>query len=161
MNPELRSLLPDADFADAFSLVVDDPALDAVTAAHRAMERPPGWIVALMALRDVLVRPLGLRTRYDPQLVRTRRIGAFPVLSQNPARVVMGLDDSHLDFRLVIDVTALDDRRREIVATTLVRTHNRLGRTYLMVILPFHRRIVPGIMAQVAHEISPKGLREP
>ena len=55
----------------------------------------------------------------------------------------MGLDDRHLDFRLAVDVTALDERRREVVATTLVQTHNRLGRTYLAVILPFHRRIVP------------------
>jgi hypothetical protein len=82
--------------------------------------------------------------------VRTYRIGAFPVLSQTPERVVMGLDDRHLDFRLVVDVAPLDERRRDVVATTLVRTHNRLGRTYLAAILPFHRRIVPGIMANVA-----------
>jgi hypothetical protein len=83
-------------------------------------------------------------------LMRTERIGAFPVLSQSPQRVVMGLDDRHLDFRLAVDVAALDARRREVTATTLVRTHNLLGRAYLTLILPFRRRIVPGIMARVA-----------
>lgn len=150
VKTDVRQLLPEANFADAFSLVVDDPGLDAVAAAHRAMERPPGWIVSLMALRDLLVRPLGLRTRHDQPLMRTERIGGFPVLSQTPQRVVMGLDDQHLDFRLAVDVAELDARRREVTATTLVKTHNRLGRAYLTLILPFHRRIVPGIMARVA-----------
>jgi hypothetical protein len=150
VRADVRDLLPGADFADAFSLVVDDPALDAVTAAHRAIDCPPPWISSLMALRDILVRPLGLLTRHDQALVRQDRIGAFPVLSRTEERVVMGLDDRHLDFRLSVDVTRLDERRHEVVATTLVKTHNRLGRTYLAVIVPFHRRIVPGIMAQVA-----------
>jgi hypothetical protein len=152
VRPEVRSLLPGADFADAFSLVVDDPALDAVTAAHRAIDRPAGWISQLMSLRDLLVRPFGLVTRHDATLLRRECIGAFPVLSQTPERIVMGLDDRHLDFRLSLDVTRLDERRREVVATTLVKTHNLLGRTYLAIILPFHRRIVPGMMAQVARK---------
>ena len=103
-----------------------------------------------MLLRDMLVRPLGLRTRHDEVVAQTPRIGSFPVLSQTPQRVVMGLDDRHLDFRLAVDVAALDAQRREVTATTLVRTHNRLGRVYLALILPFHRRIVPGIMARLA-----------
>jgi hypothetical protein len=150
VKTDVRELLPEADFADAFSLVVDDPNLDAVTAAHRAMDRPPGWIGALMSLRDMLVRPLGLRTRDDRALADARRIGAFPILSQTSQRVVMGLDDRHLDFRLAVDVAALDGQRREVTATTLVKTHNRLGRVYLAFVLPFHRRIVPGVMARVA-----------
>ena len=62
----------------------------------------------------------------------------------------MGLADKHLDFRLAIDVSALDERRREVVATTLVRTHNLLGRVYLAIVLPFHRRIVPSMIARAA-----------
>jgi hypothetical protein len=150
VKDDLRDLLPGADFADAFSLVIDDPTLDAVTASHLAIDRPAGWITTLMALRDLLVRPFGLRTRDDESLSRTKRIGAFPVLSETPERVVMGLDDRHLDFRLSVDVVRLDERRREVTATTLVKTHNLLGRTYLSTILPFHRRIVPEMMAQVA-----------
>jgi hypothetical protein len=150
VKADVRSLLPEADFADAFSIIVDDPSVDAVTAATRAIDRPPGWIAKLMRLRDAIVGPLGLRTGDDETLARMDRIGAFPVLSRTPERVVLGLDDKHLDFRLAIDVGALDARRREIVATTLVQTHNWLGRTYLALILPFHRRIVPALMARNA-----------
>jgi hypothetical protein len=150
VKPEVRGLLPEADFADAFSLTVDDPSVDAISAAHRAMARPPGWVTSLMRLRDAIVRPLGLRTGGEAALTRMDRIGVFPVLSRTPERVVLGLDDKHLDFRLAIDVAPLDERRREVVATTLVQTHNRLGRTYLALILPFHRRIVPALMARNA-----------
>ena len=104
VKAEVRDLLPEADFADAFSLTVDDPSVDAITAAHRAMARPPGWVSALMRLRDAIVRPLGLRTGDDASLVRMDRIGVFPVLSKTPERVVLGLNDKHLDFRLAIDV---------------------------------------------------------
>ena len=39
---------------------------------------------------------------------------------------------------------------QKVTATTLVKTHNRLGRTYLTIILPFHRLVVRAMLAQVA-----------
>jgi hypothetical protein len=39
---------------------------------------------------------------------------------------------------------------RRVTATTLVLTHNLLGRVYLAIILPFHRLIVPAMLRQVA-----------
>jgi hypothetical protein len=148
VKAELRSLLPGADFADAFARTVEDSTLDAFGAAHRAIDKQPRWVATLMWLRDALVRPLGLRTANDPSLTRQERIGVFPVISRTAERVVLGFNDSHLDFRLVIDVAALDERRRQVVVTTLVQTHNRLGRAYLTVIKPFHRRIVPAMLAR-------------
>ena len=40
--------------------------------------------------------------------------------------------------------------RRRVIATTLVRTHNWVGRAYLAVIMPFHRVIVRTMLAQAA-----------
>ena len=40
--------------------------------------------------------------------------------------------------------------RQQVTATTLVKTHNWLGRTYLAIIMPFHRLIVPALLRQVA-----------
>jgi hypothetical protein len=51
-----------------------------------------------------------------------------------------------LDFRIVVDVTPPGS----VTATTLVKTHNWLGRTYLAIIMPFHRLIVPTLLRQVA-----------
>lgn len=151
---DARNLLHDADFADAFAFVVDDPNIDAMVAAERAMATPPRWVSLLMLLRDLIVTPLGLRTRSDIALTRTMRIGAFPVLSRAPDRVVLGFDDKHLDFRVVIDVAALGEHRRKVTATTLVRTHNWLGRTYLAIVTPFHRLVVPGVMMQIERKAA-------
>jgi hypothetical protein len=75
-------------------------------------------------------------------------IGISPVVSQSPDRLVAGFNDRHLDFRVVVDVASPGDTR-QVTATTLVKTHNWLGRRYLAVILPFHRLIVPALLRQV------------
>ena len=41
-----------------------------------------------------------------------------------------------------------------VTATTLVRTHNLLGRTYLAMVMPFHRRVVPGVMMQIERKAA-------
>ena len=76
-------------------------------------------------------------------------IGIFPVISETPDRLVAGLDDKHLDFRIVVDV-ASSGQGQDVTATTLVRTRNLLGRVYLATIMPFHRLIVRALLRQVA-----------
>ena len=143
------ALLAGAQFSDAFRVAVDGTALDARKAAQKMLGRQPQWIAALMALRDYLVTPLGLKTSDPNNRTTTDVIGIFPVLSQSPGRLVAGFDDSHLDFRVVVDV-ASSGPGQQVTATTLVLTHNRLGRIYLAIILPFHRLIVRSMLRQVA-----------
>jgi hypothetical protein len=149
---EAIALLPGAGFADAYRLVLDEPHIDAVTAARRALGRAPRWVGALMALRGLVVAPFGLKNGHRARPGNSgEAVGAFPIVSQARARVVLGFDDKHLDFRIVVDVAAVNARRKEITVTTLVRTHNLLGRLYLATVLPFHRTIVPTMLAQAAH----------
>jgi len=147
-NIDTAPLLAGAQFSDAFSVMIDGTALNARQAAERMLGRSPRWIETLMALRDHLVRPFGLKTS-SATATHADTIGIFPVLSETPARLVAGFDDSHLDFRVAVDVAALGQGQR-ITATTLVLTHNRLGRIYLAIILPFHRLIVRSMLWQVA-----------
>jgi Protein of unknown function (DUF2867) len=49
----------------------------------------------------------------------------------------------------VVDV-ASSGHGRQVTATTLVLTHNLLGRVYLAIIRPFHRLIVRALLRQVA-----------
>ncbi|MGJ5024547.1 DUF2867 domain-containing protein [Bradyrhizobium sp. SZCCHNRI1009] len=141
--------LEGAEFADAFCIVVDDDPIDARTAATRMFSRSPRWVEALLGLRNLLVTPLGLKTSGAGDCGALGLIGMFPVISEKPAQLVAGLDDSHLDFRVVIDVTAAREGR-QVTATTLVRTHNLLGRCYLTLIKPFHRLVVKAMLRQVA-----------
>ena len=63
-----------------------------------------------------------------------------------------GYDDKHLDFRIAVDVAKLEGARRQITATTLVRSHNHLGRLYLAAVLPFHRVIVPAMLTRAGED---------
>jgi hypothetical protein len=143
------ALLAGAQFVDAYSIEVVAGALDARQAAERMVTRQPRWAKNLLALRNILVRPLGLKTSGASGTTDPRQmIGIFPVVSQTPDRLVAGFNDSHLDFRFVVDVTTAGDRR-QVTATTLVLTHNWLGRSYLMLILPFHRLIVRAMLRRI------------
>jgi hypothetical protein len=149
VDPDVdRDLLSGAQFADAYRIVVADAGLDARRAAT---QMAPGqrWIDALMALRNHIVAPLGLKTPAPHSVSAVDTIGVFPVLSETPDRIVAGFDDKHLDFRVVVDV-ATEGSRRRVTATTLVLTHNLLGRVYLATILPFHRLIVRSMLRRIA-----------
>lgn len=148
-DADTRTLLAGAQFADAFRVAIDDPALNARQAAERMLAHSPPWVDMLMAIRNAVVAPFGLKTPAHRKTVTSDVIGIFPVVSETPDRVVAGFDDKHLNFRVVVDVTE-GRSSREITATTLVLTHNLLGRIYLAIILPFHRIIVSAMLRQIA-----------
>jgi hypothetical protein len=141
--------LAGAQFRDAFSVVVDGTALDARHAAEKMLGRSPRWIEGLLALRNFLVSPFGLKKPVSTGTATTDTIGIFPVVSEAPGRLVAGLNDKHLDFRVVVDIAPFGHGQR-VTATTLVLTHNRLGRAYLAVIWPFHWLVVRALLRQVA-----------
>lgn len=139
--------LPGATYRDAFALVLPE-RIDAKEAIRRTLGTSPGWVSTLMALRKAIVAPFGLKHGSAPE--GRERIGFFPILSETEDRVILGLDDRHLDFRIVADVERMPDGTSRLTATTLVKTHNRLGRIYLATIMPFHRAIVPAMLNQAA-----------
>jgi Protein of unknown function (DUF2867) len=150
VTPEVdaNALLAGAQFIDAFRVEIGTAGLDARQACVRMMLHGPRWIDALLRLRNLLVRPFGLKTSAEGAPAPGGLIGLFPVLSETPEQLVAGLDDSHLDFRIVIDVSG-DAASRQVTSTTLVRTHNLLGRTYLTLIMPFHKLVVRSKMRRI------------
>jgi Protein of unknown function (DUF2867) len=148
-DANIGELLAGAQFSDAFSVVVDDAALDARHAAEKMLGHSPRWIERLLALRNFLVAPFGLKKPVPTRNGATDTIGIFPVVSETPGRLVAGLNDKHLDFRVVVDI-ATSGHGQRVTATTLVLTHNLLGRVYLAIIVPFHRLVVRALLRQVA-----------
>jgi hypothetical protein len=143
-----ESVLAGAQFADAFRVTVTDAKLDARAAADRIFSRSPRWVRMLLDLRNRIVAPFGLKTSAVREARAGGMVGMFPILNETPERLVAGFNDHHLDFRVVVDVVPVTDGR-EVTATTLVLTHNWLGRTYLAIIHPFHRLIVKTLLGQV------------
>ena len=142
---EAGTVLAGAQFSDAFRVSVNGINLNARRAAEKLLAHNPGWIDALLRLRNTLVRPFGLKTSGMGEPASGGMIGIFPVISETPERIVAGFDDRHLDFRVVVDVEP-SHPGHQVTATTLVKTHNLLGRAYLAVVLPFHRLIVRSLL---------------
>ena len=128
-------LLPGHQFADAYKVPAPH-GVDAIEATRLAFARGPVWIRGLMKLRNGLGRLVGLKPA---------RSSGFPVILETPGEVVLGFDDRHLDFRIVVAVAG-----GFATVTTLVRWHNAWGRAYLAAILPFHRAIAARMIESVA-----------
>jgi len=141
--------LPEADWADRFELALDGKGVTAAEAAERSLGRSPRWIRELLRLRNRMVSLVGLKSA-APRSGRFGLVGAFPVLSTTDDEVVLGFDDKHLDFRIIVDVRAGSAVNQIVGVTTLVRRHNTLGWVYLAAITPFHKVIVPTLLAGVA-----------
>jgi hypothetical protein len=146
------SILPGAQFGDAYQVITQGQNLDPLEAARRAVYGAPSWISTLLRLRTILVKPFGLKPGEDParEKASADNIGIFPILERKPGRLVLGMNDRHLDFRLLVDVKDLGGNRQSVTASTVVKTHNALGRAYLAFVKPFHRIIVPAMLAKAA-----------
>ncbi|WP_448203244.1 DUF2867 domain-containing protein [Azospirillum sp. sgz302134] len=107
----------------------------------------PWWVHRLLALRNALVKLVGLKTgpMGGPDLAPPFRvgqsIGVFRILALTEDEAVFGEDDRHLDFR-----TSLLLQRGEggtsLAISTVVKINNGLGTGYFAVVKPFHRLIV-------------------
>jgi hypothetical protein len=151
----LAPLYVGADLLDAFAIRLPVGASDDLELLARAtFERPAGWIRALTRVRDVMMATVGVKSSREVGAAAAARgpvIGYFPLLSKSAGELVMGADDRHLDFRVAMLLRTGAAGGRELVLVTVVHCHNRLGRTYLAVIAPFHRAIARANLEQAAN----------
>jgi hypothetical protein len=112
---------------------------------------PPAWQKALIAMRDAMVTPFGIKTSGTVRASRdsNERVDFFPVQWESRDEIVLGADDRHLDFRLSL-LRRLSPTGTLLIATTVVHTHNALGFTYLNAIRPFHHLVVRANLARCA-----------
>ncbi len=120
------------------------------------IDNPPQDVSRMMAVRNVLVRPLGLRTSplgcpVSSLLAPTGPVlfdARFPVHSQHvaadgrSAQVILGADDKHLVFRSCVGVRLLDDGAVEFSLSNRVACNNGFGRVYMALIARTHRQVV-------------------
>jgi hypothetical protein len=154
----IGSFYPTTNLADAFSIDLPERTItDPEQLARFVFEQQPAWVAGLMALRDAIVAGFGLKT--SNQLKRldahsgTRRVHIFKIYETSEHEIILGEDDKHLDFRLSglyrpQSKTASGAPR--LVLSTVVKCHNVLGRTYILLIAPFHRLVVQASLRRAA-----------
>jgi len=150
----LAPLYVGADLLDAFAVHLPAGANDDLEVLARAgFERQAWWIRALTRVRDAMMATVGVKSSRAIGAAAAARgpvIGFFPLLSKSAGELVVGEDDRHLDFRVAFLLRTGAAGGRELVVVTVVHCHNRLGRTYLAVIAPFHRAIARANLEQAA-----------
>ena len=167
---------------DAFTLTVV-PAQPAVGDAAEwlaallagFMANPPQGVTYMMALRNVLVRPFGLRTSplgcpvssLLATSAPTRFDARFPVHSQavsadgRTAQVILGANDKHLVFRSCVAVRLREGGAVEFSLSDRVACTNVFGRLYMALIASTHRRIVaPALLAHAVDAALASGALE-
>jgi hypothetical protein len=117
----------------------DTPA-DPEVWARAIFRDPPSWVAALLGLRNLAVRAVGI-----PPATRH----AFDTISVEGNTLVLGQDDQHLDFRASIVV---DDAT--VSMATTATTKNRRGRLYLAVVRLVHPLVVRSMLARAQRSVS-------
>jgi len=83
---------------------------------------------------------------------RAERIGIFRMYEARVDEIVLGEDDAHLDFRISVCRMPSTEagNGHQLLVVTLVHCHNLLGRCYIWLIAPFHRRVVRSSLERAA-----------
>jgi hypothetical protein len=142
----------DADFIDAYVVrLPSDVPYPMKEIADRAFGSRAGWITVLLRIRDATMSRAGVKTTDDMRGSQPLpgRVDFFPVLSEQEHEIVMGEDDRHLDFRLSLQ-RRFDQEGAFVIATTVVRSHNLLGRAYLAAVRPFHDVVARSSLSRLA-----------
>ncbi len=148
---------PSLNLADAFAIALPAGAsTDPEQLARFLFAQQPRWVRGLMALRDAIVAMFGLKTAKQLNLTEGAggpgRVGIFKVYAKGAAEIVLGEDDKHLDFRVSVLCAGqpAQGAQRQLIVSTVVHCHNRLGRFYIFVIAPFHRMIIQASLRRAA-----------
>lgn len=146
----LAGRLAEATFHDAFEADLDDADLTPVEIALRFLRATPDWVEALLHIRNRAVRLFGLRDvgalggvdgRPAGAYAAGDRLSFFDIVSVGANELVLSADDRHLDVRIGFLKRRAAGRARYAVASW-VRTHNMLGRAYMIPVGPIHALIV-------------------
>ena len=114
----------------------------------------PGWLRLFFKIRDLLVKPFGLKTGDDgnPEKLKDaikngESYRFMSVVGKTPRETVIALDDKHLKawFSVYIEDCTVS-------LSTLVQYHNKLGLAYFTLIRPFHSIVVKSLFRQVMRE---------
>ena len=151
------------DYADAFRVALTPAGgLSVERITWTLLHSVPGWVRALIWVRDRAARTLGLKTAGDRRLAPIGSLpsfepgtvaGPWPVHARSGSEILLGDDDRHLDFRLSIQRQGPDDGPAAVLST-VVRFHGWFGRLYFLPVAPVHRFIMPVLLRELARRIA-------
>jgi len=135
-NSQLLKYLP-ADYCDTFSKTISNKDdITPVQLIDRLFVDFPWWVNLLMKLRNLLVKPFGLKNGKLKDYISNM------IKSQSEHEVVVGMTDKHLDFYVEFWCSAKENNTQHIAIATVVKYNNMVGRMYFFFVKPFHKLIL-------------------
>jgi hypothetical protein len=142
--------LQKVDYADAYvGLLPSGSNVTPEELARKLMRIRPWWVRFLLALRDLVVRPFGLKHGGAPrpaptneQAIKGDKLSFFTVVSRTDRELMLAADDKHLESRLWILLNG-----DEVTVTTLVHYLNSLGVGYFFLVKPFHKLMLRSLLS--------------
>ncbi len=124
----------------------------------------PVWVLWLLRLRNLLVKPFGLAAeipKTDANGARTGAVGngelVFPIIARNEKELVTGFNDKHLEFRFSL---LAEKANGVLYAITLVKFNNAFGRVYFTLIKPFHKIIIKSFLRRYSKKGDRSGISD-
>jgi len=154
---EIAKRLPGADFYDCYETAIMPTDESALALYLQVVAATPEWVNTLMALRNRIVQFVGLKNLGHLGDFKAGkpagdyrvgdRVGIFSIRYLSEHEVILGDADKHLNVE--VSVCKLNDR---VAVSTVVHTHNMLGRVYMLFVAPVHRLIVPATLRQLERQ---------
>ena len=174
MNPTITAIdipshsaisrhVPGAHFHDCYEVPVQATEATALEIYLGAVSHTPAWVNRLMAVRNQAVSWVGLKDLGPLGAVDVSkparayrvgdRVGIFSVLQIGDDEVILEDADKHLCVKVSV-CKLVNGSQRSVAVSTVVHTHNTLGRLYMLVVAPVHKRIVPAMLARATAALS-------
>ena len=147
----IAPLYPGSNLADAYAVALPTAQarqMDMPSLARQLLGSQPRWAQWLMLVRDAIVSLFGIKTAKQLEAKPGKRIGIFRIYAVSDDEIILGEDDSHLDFRLSVLRNRGAGRHGSVTVSSVVHCHNRVGRAYILLIRPFHKLIVQRSLAR-------------
>ena len=135
------SLFEKIDFADTYTTTNHENSIEEI--AYMAFGTSPKWVQKLMAFRNSIASLFGLKTELPEDAKSEFKVGGyiafFKIFEIHENEVVLGADDDHLNFRVILSKTS--EETENVKCTTLVEYNNKMGKYYMNIIKPGHKYI--------------------
>ncbi len=141
MHSMLHQHVESFDYCDSISREIQSS--DDIRMIVKNLFKIPGWAKILFLIRNILVKPFGLKTSKDKNLNTTKDM-PFPELATYPNELIMHATDKHLKFWLSVLKT-----ETSVIVTTALEYKMRLGKFYFFLIKPFHILIIKSMLSRL------------
>ena len=142
-------------FSDCYVVPLKDVATPMPAIFFGIFGHNPPWVKAILLARNRAAAFFGLRVPDAALILRPLQkahydvgetIGPWPIFEYQEDELIVGRDNSHLDFRLSVMKTQ-SGNCHFVTVSTICNVHNIYGKLYLGLIAPFHKWGVKQLLA--------------